>query len=213
MNSILENIRNSGIIPVVVMENANDAIPAANALLSGGVSVMEITFRSAAAAESIRRVASECPEMTVGAGTVTTFEQAKQAVSNGARFIVSPGYDEEIVNWCCAENLLVIPGCVTPTEIMAAQKHGLRIVKFFPANTYGGLAAIKALAGPFAGVQFVPTGGINRNNLAEIIASPYVFAVGGSWICSKQDISNHDFSKITSLCIEARQIIESVTSK
>lgn len=210
MNNILENIRNSGIIPVVVIEDANDAVPAANALIAGGVSVMEITFRSAAAAEAIQRVASECPKMTVGAGTVTTLEQSKEAVLNGARFIVSPGYDEEIVSWCCSENVLVIPGCVTPTEIMAAQKHGLSLVKFFPASTYGGLSAINALAGPFSGIQFVPTGGINRTNLAEIISSPHVFAVGGSWICSKQDIVCHNFSKITSLCIDARQIIQSL---
>ena len=207
MNSVLEKLGSSGIVPVVVIENADDAIPTANAMLEGGVGVMEITFRTAAAAECIRRVSRACPAMLVGAGTVITLEQAKRAVDCGAKFIVAPGYDEDVVAWCCENNISVTPGCVTPTEIMLAQKHGLNVVKFFPANVYGGLSAIKALAGPFGGMKFIPTGGVNQDNMAQFLASPYIHAVGGSWVCPKADISAHEFVKITSLCAAAREVI------
>ena len=202
---ILEQIENSGIVPVVIIENSDDAVPTAEALLAGGIEVMEITFRTAAAAESIRKVAAEVPEMLVGAGTVITIEQCRQAVECGAKFIVSPGYDEEVVSWCVENNIPVTPGCVTPTEIMMALKHGLKVLKFFPANVYGGLNAIKALAGPFGNVKFIPTGGVNQQNLGEFAASPYIHAVGGSWVCPKADIAAHNFGKITSLCAEARK--------
>ncbi len=204
---VLNRLAASGIVPVVVLENADDAVPAAKALLAGGIDVMEITFRTAAAAESIRRVASEVPQMLVGAGTVVTLEQCLQAVECGAKFIVSPGYDEQIVSWCCDHQLAVTPGCVTPTEIMMALKHGLKVLKFFPANVYGGLGALKALAGPFGGVKFIPTGGVNAANIAEFAQSPYVHAVGGSWVCPKGDISAHNFEKITALCLENRRAL------
>lgn len=208
MNNVLEKIKATGIVPVVVLDNADDAIPTAKALLSGGVNIMEITFRTVAAAESIRRVAADVPEMVVGAGTVIALNQAKQAVNCGAQFIVTPGYDEEVVSWCCENEIPVVPGCVTPTEIMAARKHGLNVLKFFPANVYGGLTGIKALAGPFGGIKFIPTGGVNQDNLAEMLASPHVHAVGGSWLCAKADIANHNFDKISTLCADARRIIE-----
>lgn len=204
---VLNRLAASGIVPVVVLENADDAVPAAKALLAGGIDVMEITFRTAAAAESIRRVASEVPQMLVGAGTVVTLEQCLQAVECGAKFIVSPGYDEQIVSWCCDHQLAVTPGCVTPTEIMMALKHGLKVLKFFPANVYGGLGALKALAGPFGGVKFIPTGGVSAANIAEFAQSPYVHAVGGSWVCPKGDISAHNFEKITALCLENRRAL------
>ena len=201
---ILERLSRSGIVPVVVLESAEDAVDTARALLAGGIDVMEITFRTAAAAESIRRVSQEVPEMLVGAGTVITLEQCRLAVDCGAKFIVAPGYDEEVVSWCCESGVAVTPGCVTPTEIMMALKHGLKVLKFFPANVYGGLSALKALAGPFGGVKFIPTGGVNAANIAEFAASPFVHAVGGSWICPKADIAAHNYEKITALCLQSR---------
>ena len=204
---VLKRLAQSGVVPVVVLEDAKDAVPTAKAMLAGGIDVMEITFRTAAAADSIKAVAQECPDMVVGAGTVINLEQCKLAVECGAKFIVSPGYDEETVAWCCDNGIPVTPGCVTPTEIMMALKHGLKVLKFFPANVYGGLSAIKSLAGHFGGVKFIPTGGVNAQNLAEFISSPYIHAVGGSWICPKADIAAGNFDKITALCKEARKTL------
>ena len=204
---VLKRLAQSGVVPVVVLEDAKDAVPTAKAMLAGGIDVMEITFRTAAAADSIKAVAQECPDMVVGAGTVINLVQCKLAVECGAKFIVSPGYDEETVAWCCDNGIPVTPGCVTPTEIMMALKHGLKVLKFFPANVYGGLSAIKSLAGPFGGVKFIPTGGVNAQNLAEFISSPYIHAVGGSWICPKADIAAGNFDKITALCKEARKTL------
>ena len=204
---VLKRLAQSGVVPVVVLEDAKDAVPTAKAMLAGGIDVMEITFRTAAAADSIKAVAQECPDMVVGAGTVINLEQCKLAVECGAKFIVSPGYDEETVAWCCDNGIPVTPGCVTPTEIMMALKHGLKVLKFFPANVYGGLSAIKSLSGPFGGVKFIPTGGVNAQNLAEFISSPYIHAVGGSWICPKADIAAGNFDKITALCKEARKTL------
>jgi len=202
---VLKKLSESCVVPVVVLDKAEDAVPAAKALLAGGIGVMEITFRTACAADAIRAVAAECPEMVVGAGTVINLEQCKLAVDCGAKFIVSPGYDEETVAWCCDNGVAVTPGCVTPTEIMMALKHGLKVLKFFPANVYGGLGALKALAGPFPGIKFIPTGGANAQNLGEFAASPYVHAVGGSWVCTKADIAAGNWEKITALCREARR--------
>ena len=202
---VLSRLAAAGVVPVVVLDKAEDAVPTARAMVAGGIDVMEITFRTAAAADSIRAVAAEVPEMLVGAGTVLNLEQCKLAVECGAKFIVSPGYDEETVAWCVENGVAVTPGCVTPTEIMAALRHGLKVVKFFPANVYGGLNAIKALAGPFVGLKFIPTGGVNQQNLGEFVSNPSIHAVGGSWVCPKADIAEHNFDKITQLCAEARR--------
>ena len=204
---VLERLASSGIVPVVVIENADDAVPTAKALLAGGVDVMEITFRTKAAAESIKRVSEEVPEMLVGAGTIISLDQCISARENGAQFIVSPGYDDEVVTWCEKNSITIAPGCVTPTEIMMALKHKLHVLKFFPAGVYGGLSAMKALAGPFAGVSFIPTGGVNQSNVSDFAESQFVYAVGGSWICSKKDISEHNWEKITSLSKAARMSI------
>ena len=155
--------------------------------------------------DSIRSVAKECPDMVVGVGTVLNVDQAKESVEAGAKFIVSPGFDEETVKWCIENDINVTPGCVTPTEIMAARKLGLRVVKFFPANVYGGLKAITNLAAPFTDMQFIPTGGVSTENIAEFVATKAIFAVGGSWVCKKSDISEGNFDKITQLCQEARK--------
>ena len=204
---VLKRMACAGIVPVVVLEDAKDAVPTAKAMVAGGIDVMEITFRTAAAADSIKAVAAEVPEMLVGAGTVVNLEQCKLAVECGAKFIVSPGYDEEVVAWCCDNGVAVCPGCVTPTEIMMALKHGLKVLKFFPANVYGGLSAIKALAGPFGGVKFIPTGGVNLQNVGEFIADSHIHAVGGSWACPKADIAAGNFDKITELCKESRKAL------
>lgn len=204
----LERLRNAGVVPVVVLDRAEDAVPAARAMLAGGVDVMEITFRTAAAAEAIRNVAAECPEMLVGAGTVLTVEQCEKAVALGAKFIVSPGFDSEIVDWCVERGVAVAPGCVTPTEIMAALKRGLSVVKFFSAGIYGGLKAMKALAAPFGQVKFIPTGGVSADNLAEYAAAPFVHAVGGSWLCPKADVAAGNFARIAELCAQSRRIVD-----
>lgn len=203
--TILESMAKSGIVPVVVLEDAKDAVPAARALLKGGIGVMEITFRTAAAEASIKAVSENCPEMVVGAGTVITLDQCKRAVGAGAKFIVAPGFDEEVVDWCVENNVAVTPGCVTPTEIMMGLKKGLKVLKYFPANVYGGLNGLKSLSGPFGGVKFIPTGGVNTQNISDFAAAPFVHAVGGSWICPKADISAGNFEKITKLCLEARK--------
>lgn len=203
--SVMDSMKQSIIVPVVVIEDAKDAVPTAKALLAGGINVMEITLRTAAAMDSIRSVAKECPDMVVGVGTVLNVDQAKESVEAGAKFIVSPGFDEETVKWCIENDINVTPGCVTPTEIMAARKLGLRVVKFFPANVYGGLKAITNLAAPFTDMQFIPTGGVSTENIAEFVATKAIFAVGGSWVCKKSDISEGNFDKITQLCQEARK--------
>jgi len=207
---ISAKMKTCGVVPVVVMEKSEDAVNTAKALLAGGVDVMEITLRTAAGMESIKKVAESCPDVCVGAGTVVTLEQCKEAVNAGAKFIVSPGFDHDVVKHCVDNGIVVVPGCVTPTEIMAALKLGVNIIKFFPANVYGGLSAMKALAGPFGGVKFVPTGGVSGENLKEYICSPFIHAVGGSWLCDKKDISSGNFDKITKLSKEASDIVKSV---
>ena len=207
---VLDRLYGCGVVPVVVLDDVKDAVATAKALLAGGVDVMEITFRTAAAADSIKAVAENCPDMLVGAGTVITLEQCKKAVECGAKFIVSPGFDEEVVRWCVENGIAVTPGCVTPSEIMAAMKLGLTVVKFFPAGVYGGLSAMKALSGPFGGIKFIPTGGVNSHNIGEFIAAPFIHAVGGSWVCPKADIAAGNFERITELCKQARAAIQEV---
>ena len=207
---VLHLMKKSGVIPVVVLDDTAKALTTANALLAGGVSVMEITFRTAAAADSIKAVSENCPEMLVGAGTVVTLDQCKQALECGAQFIVSPGLDPEVVSWCVERNVPITPGCVTPTEIIAAMKLGLNVVKFFPAGVYGGLKAMKALSAPFGGIKFIPTGGVDAKNLKEYLEAPFVHAVGGSWPCPKKEIAAGNFDAVTALCREASEIVREV---
>lgn len=200
---IMERIGNCGIVPVVVLDRVEDAVPTANALLTGGIDVMEITLRTKAGLDCIREVAAKCTGILPGAGTVLTLEQCRGAVEAGAKFIVSPGFDRDIVEWCLKNNIAVTPGCVTPTEIMAALSLGVNVLKFFPANVYGGLQAMKALSGPFGNVKFIPTGGVGPDNLNEYISAPFIHAVGGSWMCRQQDISDGRFDVITALSAQA----------
>ena len=203
--TVMERLAASIVVPVVVLDKVEDAVPTAKAMAAGGVDTMEITFRTACAPEAIKAVAENCPEVLVGAGTILNLDQCKLAIEMGAKFIVCPGFSDEIVGYCVANGIPVAPGCVTPTEIMAALKHGLKMVKFFPANVYGGLNAMKNLAAPFVGLKFLPTGGVNAGNIKEYIDAPFIHAVGGSWICPKADIAAGNFEKITALCAEARQ--------
>ena len=202
--TVLERLSRSVVVPVVVLDRVEDAIPTAKALAAGGVDTMEITFRTACAPEAIRAVAENCPDVLVGAGTIINLQQCKLAVEMGTKFIVSPGYSEEVVSWCVENGIPVTPGCVTPTEIMAALNHGLSLVKFFPANVYGGLSAMKNLSAPFVGLKFLPTGGVNTQNIKEYVDAPFIHAVGGSWVCPKADISAGNWEKITQLCKDAR---------
>ena len=202
---ILKRLADSVVVPVVVLDKVEDAIPTAKAMAAGGVDTMEITFRTACAPECIKAVADNVPEVLVGAGTIVNVEQAKLAVEMGAKFIVSPGFSEEVVAWCVENGIAVAPGCVTPSEIMGAKKYGLKMVKFFPANVYGGLNALKNLAAPFGDMKFLPTGGVNADNIGEFISTPFIHAVGGSWVCPKADIAAGNWEKITQLCIDAHK--------
>ena len=203
--TVMERLANSVVVPVVVLDKVEDAVPLAKAMAAGGVDTMEITFRTACAPEAIKAVAENCPDVLVGAGTIVNLEQCKLAVEMGAKFIVSPGFSEEVVSWCVENGIAVAPGCVTPTEIMGALKYGLTMVKFFPANVYGGLNAMKNLSAPFVGLKFLPTGGVNAANIKEYIDAPFIHAVGGSWVCPKADIAAGNWEKITNLCLEARK--------
>ena len=171
------------VVPVVVLKELSDTRPLLSALNEGGVPCAEITFRTACAPDAIRLAAETFPDMCIGAGTVVNGEQAREAVACGARFIVSPGLSEAVAAVCADARIPYLPGCVTPTEIMAALELGITTVKFFPADVYGGLIAIKALSGPFPQVKFLPTGGVDLSNLAEFLANPKIAAVGGSFLC------------------------------
>lgn len=201
--TVLEHMKKTGIVPVVVIHHAEDALMTADALLAGGIDVMEITMRTDAALSAINAIKKQRPQVLVGAGTVVTLEQCRQAVEAGAAFIVAPGYDAEVVVWCLDNAVPVLPGCVTPTELMMAMEQGLNCFKFFPAGIYGGLKALKALSGPFPTASFVPTGGINGENLTDYLSAPFVQAVGGSWMCTAGDIAEHRWEKITNLSTEA----------
>lgn len=205
--TVLERIEQSGVVPVAVIDAAEKAVPLAKAMLAGGVDVIEVTFRTAAAAEAIRAISQSCEDMLVGAGTVISLEQCKTAVESGAQFIVCPGFSKDVAAWCVEHGIPVVPGCVTATEITEALEYGIHVVKFFPSNIYGGLEAMKALAGPFPGVKFIPTSGINAGNAGEFLRAPFVFAVGGSWTCPKPDIEAENYEKITALCADTRKRI------
>ena len=210
---IEKKIEELGIVPVVVLQDAKDAEPLARALCKGGLPCAEVTFRTAAAKESIRIMAEECPEMLVGAGTVLTTKQVDEAVLAGAKFIVSPGFDPEIVDYCLEKKIPVFPGCITPSEIAQAVKRGLRVVKFFPAGQYGGLKTIKALSGPFPRMKFMPTGGINQGNIREYLAEPCVIACGGSWMVKDDMLKKQDFDGIRQLVSEAVALVSGEGSK
>ena len=213
MNKILEELCGYHIIPVVVLNRAEDAKPLAKALCEGGLKCAEVTFRTEAAEESIRIMASEYPDMMVGAGTVLTIEQVDRAVNAGARFIVSPGFDPEIVDYCIQKDIPVVPGCMTPSEVAQGVKRGLEVLKFFPAEQAGGIAMIKAMSEPYTSVRFMPTGGINAKNLEQYLSFGKIAACGGSWMVKADLIDAGDFDKIKELTKEAVELASSILNR
>lgn len=208
--SMNERIASYGVVPVVVLEDVNDALPLARALVNGGLAVAEVTFRTAAAKESIRIMSEAYPDMLVGAGTVLTVKQVDEAVEAGAKFIVSPGFDPEVVDYCLSKDIPIYPGTVTPSEVSQAVKRGLNVCKFFPAEQYGGVSTIKALSAPFNMVKFMPTGGVNANNLKEYLSCNKIIACGGSWMVKADLIKAHDFDKIELLTKEAVALVKEI---
>ena len=210
MDKIMEQIHSYGIVPVVVLNDAKDAVPLAKALCEGGLPCAEVTFRTDAAEESIRQMTAAYPDMFVGAGTVLTIEQVDRAVAAGAKFIVAPGFDPEIVDYCLEKDIPVFPGTITPSEVAQAVKRGLKVLKFFPAEQFGGIATIKALCAPYTTVRFMPTGGINAKNITSYLESDKILACGGSWMVKGDLVKAGEFDKITELVKEAVAVVKSV---
>ena len=210
MKDITERFEKLGVVPVVVLEDAKDAVPLATALVEGGLPCAEVTFRTEAAEESIRLMTEQFPEMLVGAGTVLTVEQIDAAVRAGAKFIVSPGFDAEIVDYCLKNEIPVFPGCISPSEVAQAVKRGLKVVKFFPAEPAGGISMIKAMAAPYTGLKFMPTGGINAKNLGEYLSCDKIVCCGGSWMVKGELVKTGEFNKIRQLTEEARRLVDSI---
>jgi len=208
MNAVLEQIQKIGIVPVVVLDDAKDAEPLAKALCDGGLPCAEVTFRTEAAEECIRIMSEKFPEMLVGAGTVLTTEQVDRAVAAGAKFIVSPGLNPRIVKYCVEKGILITPGCANASDIEQALENGLEVVKFFPAEPAGGLPMIKALAAPYVGVKFMPTGGISAKNVRDYLAYDRIIACGGSWMVKNDLVKAGDFATITEMTKEAVQIVK-----
>lgn len=196
---ILKKIHAAGIVPVVALNNEEDAAPLAEALCKGGLPVAEVTFRTACAKQVMISMKKACPEMLIGAGTVLSTKQVDEAIECGAEFIVSPGLNPEVVSYCVNKNIPIVPGCANPSDIEIALSYGLDTVKFFPAEPLGGLKMIKALAGPYTNVKFMPTGGINENNISDYLAYDKIVACGGTWMIDKEAIKNKDFKKIENL--------------
>lgn len=199
MDKVIEELSKIGIIPVIALEDSADAEPLARALISGGLSCAEVTFRTKAAEETIRIITEKFPEMLVGAGTVLNTEQAERAVNAGAKFIVSPGLNPKVVAWCTERDIPVLPGCATPSDIECAMELGLSVVKFFPAEANGGLSAIKAMAAPYHQIKFMPTGGIHAGNLNDYLDFKKVIACGGSFMVNGAMLKEKDWKGITVL--------------
>ena len=210
MGTMADKFEELGVIPVVVLNDAKDALPLAKALYEGGLPCAEVTFRTAAAEESIRILSEKFPEMIVGAGTVLTIEQVDRAVKAGAKFIVSPGTNPKVVDYCVKNNIPITPGTCTPSNVETALEFGLDVVKFFPAEPSGGLNFIKAIAAPYVGVKFMPTGGINAKNVRDYLAYDRIIACGGSWMVTKDLIKAGDFEQIKKLTAEAAEIVKEV---
>ncbi len=210
MNDMMKKLNKIGIVPVVVLESAEDALPLAEQLAAGGLPCAEVTFRTAAAEESIRRMAKAFPDLIVGAGTVLTCEQADRAVDAGAKFIVSPGFNAKVTEHVLKKGVPMTPGVCTPTEIEAALQFDLDVLKFFPAEPSGGLKMIKALAAPYVGLHFMPTGGINADNVRDYLKYDRIVACGGSWMVSGKLVKEGNFAEIGRLVREAAGIVKEI---
>ncbi len=203
MNDLLKKLGTIGIVPVVVIDDVEKAVPLAKALVAGGIPCAEVTFRTAEAEEAIKRMAAEVPELIVGAGTVLTTDQADRAVAAGAKFLVSPGFNRKVVEYCNEKGYLMTPGTSRPSDVEQALECGLEVIKFFPAEAAGGLPMIKAMCGPYTNVKFMPTGGINAGNLNSYLAYEKILCCGGSWMVKGSLIKEGKFDEITKLCREA----------
>ncbi len=206
----LEHLGQIGVVPVVKIERGSDGRRLAEALLRGGLPCAEITFRTDAAEEAIRLISRSQPELTLGAGTVITVEQAQRAVDAGACFIVSPGFDPKVVDWCIQRGITVIPGIATPTEALMGIDRGLHVLKFFPSESLGGIAMIEAISAALVGIKFLPTGGISPSNMAAYLRCPAVYMVAGTWLATAKLISSGSFDEITRLASEAIRIVQQV---
>lgn len=211
--TVFDTFHAVGVIPVVEIEDSRHALPLAESLAAGGLPVVEITLRTEAALDSIRRIAGGNTGILVGAGTVINREQARAAVEAGARFLVSPGLPEQVAAWAQENSIPFLPGAITPTEIIRAVSLGYNILKFFPAETMGGLKAIKAISDPFPTVKFIPTGGIRLENLAEYLQNRKIHAVGGSWLCKRSQISARQFAEIENMARQATQVVREIRQK
>ncbi|MDR1977855.1 MAG: bifunctional 4-hydroxy-2-oxoglutarate aldolase/2-dehydro-3-deoxy-phosphogluconate aldolase [Synergistaceae bacterium] len=203
MNDALKKIYHIGIVPVVKLDSPDQAVPLGKALIAGGIPVAEVTFRTDAAEESIKRLSAELPDLLVGAGTVTTVDQAKRAVAAGAKFIVSPGFNPSVVKYCVDNGIPMTPGVNSPSQIEQGIELGLSVLKFFPAEQSGGLEMLKAFAGPYGGVKYIPTGGVNAKNMTDYLSFGKVLAVGGSWMVKPELIAAGKYDEVTRLCREA----------
>ena len=204
--SFYEKLESLLIVPVVVLDRVEDAAPLAHALMAAGMTSAEVTFRTPCAAACIRAMAAAEPEMCVGAGTVLNLAQLDEAQAAGAQFIVSPGFSAEVVRACIEREVPVLPGTVTPTEVTAARALGLEVTKFFPAAQYGGLNTIKALAAPFVGHRFMPTGGVSTGNVADYLSCPSIIACGGTWMVKPELFADGDFSQVQKVAAEAMDL-------
>ena len=206
-NGFYTTLEKTGVVPVVVLEKVEDAVPMAKALVNAGLPAAEVTFRTAAAADCIRTMSEQCPDILVGAGTVVNLEQCKRAVENGAKFIVSPGYDLDIIKYCTEHEVNLLPGGVTPVELTHLINLGFDVTKFFPANLYGGLKAMESLASVFVGHRFMPTGGVNAENLPDYLNSKAVIVAGGTWMVKPKLFADGDFSQVEKLASEAAAVV------
>ena len=213
MNTISKIIQEMGVVPVVVLNDAKDAKPLAQALCEGGLPCAEVTFRTEAAQESIRLMAQEYPDMLVGAGTVLTTKQVDEAIEAGAKFIVSPGLNPKVVKYCIEKGVPVTPGTANPSDVEQAIELGLEVVKFFPAEQFGGVSTIKALAAPYVGVKFMPTGGVNAKNLDSYLSCDKIVACGGSWMVKGDLVAEGKFDEIKSLVEEAVELVAKIRGK
>ncbi|MDD7611266.1 MAG: bifunctional 4-hydroxy-2-oxoglutarate aldolase/2-dehydro-3-deoxy-phosphogluconate aldolase [Spirochaetales bacterium] len=210
MNEVLMKIGQMGIVPVVVLNDVKNAVSLAQSLINGGLPCAEVTFRTEAAQQSIAEISKNFPQMFVGAGTVLTTEQVDRAVDAGAKFIVSPGFNPKVVEYCIKKGYPVTPGIMTPTELEMALEFGLDVVKFFPAENAGGLKMIKAMAAPYTKMKFMPTGGINPQNVREYLQCDKILACGGSWMVKGDLINSGNFAEIEKLTKEASQIVKEI---
>jgi 2-dehydro-3-deoxyphosphogluconate aldolase/(4S)-4-hydroxy-2-oxoglutarate aldolase len=203
MNDVLKKIYDVGIVPVVKLDSPDQAVPLGKALIAGDIPVAEVTFRTDAAEESIKKLSAELPGLLVGAGTVTTIDQVKRAVGAGAKFIVSPGFNPSVVKYCADNGIPVTPGVNSPSQIEQGLELGLSVLKFFPAEQSGGIEMLKAFAGPYGSVKYIPTGGVNAKNMGDYLSFGKVWAIGGSWMVKPELISAGKYDEVTRLCREA----------